>query len=156
MQVINLVVGCHYLPPGPQLPSQPLRGLLPVLLRGEQRHDVRVWTVCLRLLPDSVAAAIWTQALLSAPVSSTLTTRLPSHPGCGIWYSCQGRPQDFFQGGHRRRKGSVVGGTMASAEHEPITRFWGQRSRGRAPGQGAKPPEAESILVIGCPTEPAI
>ena len=24
----------------------------------------RVWTVCLRLLPDSVAAAIWTQALL--------------------------------------------------------------------------------------------
>jgi len=31
-------------------------------------------------------------------------------------------------------------------------------SRGRAPGQevrGAKPPEAESILVVGCPTEPA-
>ena len=31
-------------------------------------------------------------------------------------------------------------------------------SGGRAPGQGvrgAKPPEAESILVIGCPTEPA-
>ena len=31
-------------------------------------------------------------------------------------------------------------------------------SRGRAPGQrvrGATPPEAESILVIGCPTEPA-
>ena len=31
-------------------------------------------------------------------------------------------------------------------------------SRGRAPGQGArraKPPEAESILVIGCSTEPA-
>jgi len=31
-------------------------------------------------------------------------------------------------------------------------------SRGRAPGkggQGAKPREAESILVIGCPTEPA-
>ena len=31
-------------------------------------------------------------------------------------------------------------------------------SRGRAPGQGvrvAKPPEAERILVIGCPTEPA-
>ena len=24
----------------------------------------RVWTVCLRLLPDSVAAAVWTQALL--------------------------------------------------------------------------------------------
>jgi len=39
----------------------------------------------------------------------------------------------------------VVGGsTMASAEHEPIMGVWGQ-----------KPPEAESILVIGCPTEPA-
>ena len=51
---------------------------------------------------------------------------------------------------------------MASAEHEPIT-----GSGGRAPsgiqgqshwsgGQGGEaPPEAESILVIGCPTEPA-
>ena len=41
---------------------------------------------------------------------------------------------------------------MASAEHEPITGVWG-----RAPGQrvrGRSPPEAESILVIGCPTEP--
>jgi len=28
-----------YFPPGLQLPSQPLRGLLPVLLLGEQRHD---------------------------------------------------------------------------------------------------------------------
>ena len=33
---------------------------------------------------------------------------------------------------------------MASAEHEPIMAVWGQ-----------KPPEAESILVIACPTEPA-
>ena len=31
--------GCHYFPPGPQLPSQPLRGLLPISLLGEQRHD---------------------------------------------------------------------------------------------------------------------
>ena len=37
--VINPAVGCHYFLPGPQLPSQPLRGLLPVLLLGEQRHD---------------------------------------------------------------------------------------------------------------------
>ena len=49
---------------------------------------------------------------------------------------------------------------MASAEHEPITRVWVQspqrESRGRAPGQGGEAPtEAESILVIGCPTEPA-
>ena len=28
-------------------------------------------------------------------------------------------------------------------------------SRGRAPVRGRSPPEAESILVIGCPTEPA-
>ena len=28
--VINPAVGCHYFPRGPQLPSQPLRGLLPV------------------------------------------------------------------------------------------------------------------------------
>ena len=27
------------MPPGPQLPSQPVRGLLPVLLLAEQRHD---------------------------------------------------------------------------------------------------------------------
>jgi len=50
---------------------------------------------------------------------------------------------------------------MASAEHEPITGVWGQspqRGPGQSPwsgGKGAKPPEAESILVIGCPTEPA-
>ena len=46
---------------------------------------------------------------------------------------------------------------MASAEREPIT--WGL---GQSPqrGPGAEPlvrgpPETESILVIGCPTEPA-
>ena len=37
--VINPAVGCHYFPPGLQLPSQPLRGLLPRLLLGEQRHN---------------------------------------------------------------------------------------------------------------------
>jgi len=39
MWVINPPVGCHYFPPGPQLPRQPLRGLLPISLVGEQRHD---------------------------------------------------------------------------------------------------------------------
>ena len=29
-RVINPAVGCHYFPPGLQLPSQPLRGLLPI------------------------------------------------------------------------------------------------------------------------------
>ena len=40
---------------------------------------------------------------------------------------------------------------MASAEHELITGVWGQ-----SPWSGGRsPPEPESILVIGCPTEPA-
>ena len=58
--------------------------------------------------------------------------------------------------------GQCLGGTMASAEHEPITGVWGQ-SPERGPGAeplvrrsgGRSPPEAERILVIGCPTEPA-
>ena len=29
----------HYFPPGLQLPPQPFRGLLPVLLLGKQRHN---------------------------------------------------------------------------------------------------------------------
>jgi len=37
--VINPAVGCNYFPPGLQLPSQPVRELLPVLLFGEKRHD---------------------------------------------------------------------------------------------------------------------
>ena len=45
---------------------------------------------------------------------------------------------------------------MASAENEPITGVWGQCPQ-RGPGAvrrsgGEAPPEAESILVIGCPT----
>jgi len=48
---------------------------------------------------------------------------------------------------------------MASAAPEPITGVWGlcpQRGPGAEPlVRGSKPPEAESILVIGCPTEPA-
>ena len=54
-------------------------------------------------------------------------------------------------------RGQWLGGTMASAEHEPIMGVWGQSpQRGPEAGvRGAKPPEAESILVIGCPTQPA-
>ena len=37
--VINSEVGCHYFPSGLQLPPQPLRGLLPILLLGEHRHN---------------------------------------------------------------------------------------------------------------------
>jgi len=41
MWVINPAVGCHYFPPGLQLPplGLPLRGLLPISLLGEQRHN---------------------------------------------------------------------------------------------------------------------
>ena len=37
--VINPAVGCHYFPSGLQLLPQRLRGLLPILLLGEQRHN---------------------------------------------------------------------------------------------------------------------
>jgi len=37
--VINPAVGCHYFPPDLQLPPQPLRGLLSILLLGEQTHN---------------------------------------------------------------------------------------------------------------------
>jgi len=51
---------------------------------------------------------------------------------------------------------------MASAEHVTIMGVWGQspqRGQGAEPlvrgSEGRSPPEAESILVIGCPAEPA-
>jgi len=45
-----------------------------------------------------------------------------------------GAPTGFSPGeGHRRQKGSVVGGIIASAEHEPITGVWGQSPQ-RGPG----------------------
>ena len=56
----------------------------------------------------------------------------------------QGRPQDFFQGVIGGGRGQWLGGTMASAEHEPITGVWGQSPQ-RGPGaeplvRGTKPP----------------
>ena len=35
---MNPAVDCHYFPPGLQLPPQPLIGLLPILLLGEQHN----------------------------------------------------------------------------------------------------------------------
>jgi len=72
MRVINLTLGCHYFPPGPQLPSQHLRGLLPISLLGEQRH------MGVNSLPKT---ATWQRRGCdsnpgpSAPESSMLTTR---------------------------------------------------------------------------------
>jgi len=72
----NSAVGCHYFPPGPQLPSQPLRGLLPILLLGEQRHNG-----CEQF--DKTVTRQRRDYDLnpghSVPESSTLTTRPPSH-----------------------------------------------------------------------------
>ena len=75
--VINPAVGCHYFPPGPQLPSQPLRVLLPISLLGEQRHDG-----CEQFAYDCylTASRLQFEPGPSVPESSTLTTRLPSHP----------------------------------------------------------------------------
>jgi len=67
-------------------------------------------------------------------------------------------------GGIGGGRGQWLGGTMASAKHARAYN-WGLGaeppagpSRGRASGQGVRgrsPAEAENILVIGCPTEPA-
>jgi len=38
-RVTNPAVGCHYFPPGLQLPPQPLRGFIPISLLVEQRKD---------------------------------------------------------------------------------------------------------------------
>jgi len=47
-------------------------------------------------------------------------------------------------------RGQWLGGTMARAEHEPITGVWGRAPsgvKGQSPWSGgAKPPEAESIF----------
>jgi len=45
----------------------------------------------------------------------------------------QGRPRDFFQGVIGGGMGQWSGGTMASAEYEPITGVWGQSPQ-RGPG----------------------
>jgi len=75
--VINPTAGCHYFPPGLQLPSQPLRGLQPILLLGEQRHNG-----CEQFAYKTITRQHRDCDLNSgpsAPESSTLTTRLQSH-----------------------------------------------------------------------------
>jgi len=59
--VINPAVGCHYFRPGLQLPSQPLKGLLPILLLGEQRHE-GCEQFAQDCYPTALPAAIWTWA----------------------------------------------------------------------------------------------
>ena len=75
--VINPAVGCHYFPPGLQLPPQPLRGLLP-FFSAWWTESQWVWTVC-RVTTRQRRGCDLNPAP-SVPESSTLTTRLPSHP----------------------------------------------------------------------------
>jgi len=76
--------------------------------------------------------------------------------GADFWFEVPGQSSVRLIGG---RRGQWLGGTMVSAEHEPIMGVWGQspqRVQGQSPWSGGQsPPEAESILVIGCPMKPA-
>jgi len=75
--VINTAVGCHYFSPGLQLPSQPLRGLLPICCL------VNRGIMGVNSLPRTVTRqrrGCDLNPRHSALESSTLTTRLPSHP----------------------------------------------------------------------------
>ena len=74
---INPAVGCNYLPPGLQLPSQPLTGLLPILLL------VNRGTMGVNSLPKTINSQRRGCDLNPGPSaleSIMLTTRLPSHP----------------------------------------------------------------------------
>jgi len=63
-KVINPAVGCHYFPPGPQLPLQAATLKRSATNFAAWWTEARwVWAVCLRLLPDNVVTAIWTRAL---------------------------------------------------------------------------------------------
>ena len=63
--IINPAVGCHYFLPGLQLPSQSLRGLLPVSLLGERRHNwceqFACYPTALRLLFEPRPFCTWVQ-----------------------------------------------------------------------------------------------
>ena len=73
---IDPAVGCHYLPLGPQLPSRPVG-------RYQFRGLVNSDTMGLNSLPKTVTRqrrGCDLNSGLTAPESSTLTTRLPSRP----------------------------------------------------------------------------
>ena len=72
MWVINPAVGSHYFPP--VTPATLKRAAINFAAWWTEAQWM--WTVCLRLLPDSVATAIWTRALLRvSPARSPLGYR---------------------------------------------------------------------------------
>ena len=97
---MNPAVGCYYFPPGLQLPSQPLRGLLPISLLGEQRHNLQFAWDCyptasqLRFEPRPFCA--WAQhanhSATEPPtliLTWTLILTLALIPTCGrLYLSC--------------------------------------------------------------------
>ena len=64
------------------------------------------------------------------------------------WSRSLADPELQFRGPHGERGARAYNGGLGRAEPPA-------GSRGRAPGQGAKPPEAESILALGRPTDTA-
>jgi len=62
-RIINQTVSCHYFLPGLQLPPATLKRAA-TKFAAWWTETQWMWTVCLRLLPNSAATAIWTWALL--------------------------------------------------------------------------------------------
>jgi len=97
MWVINLAVSNRYFSPGPQLPPQLLRGLLPVLLLGEQRHSG-----CEQFAQDSIATAICNLPIASTNINRFSNFLLPSLPvkefwkSLNIWGSCGNSSPSWF------------------------------------------------------------
>jgi len=83
--VINPVVGCHYFPPGLQLLSQLLRGLLPISLLGEQRHDG-----CEQFARDCYLAVSWLR-FEPRPFCAWVqhANHLATEPPCNLVHWCK-------------------------------------------------------------------
>jgi len=102
----------------------------------------------LRHCPSAAHAVC--QLLPAGSTASPLFRGVDFEPDLG---SRPNHSSGVFIGG---RSGQWSGGTMASAEHEPITGVWGRAPsgvQGQSPWSGGQ--GAESIWVIGCLTEPA-
>jgi len=83
--VINPAVGCHYFPPGPQLPSQPQEGCYQfrcLVNRGTTGVNSLPKTVSWQRRGCDLNPGLLRLSPQSHTESSTLTTRLLSHAPC--------------------------------------------------------------------------